>query len=666
MPPIVVTATRSPKPLEEVAVPTTIVPAEQIAERGALRLSDVLEELTGLSLIDDHGVGVQIQGFASEYTLLLLDGEPIIGRTAGTLDLDRISVAGIERVEIVQGPSSSLYGSEALAGVINLITHLPTAGVTGALRSRYGTNRTADLTAGLEAGTERLGVRAFINRYSSDGYDLNPAAFGSTTPRFADYTADFRLRLTPTSRTTLRTGGRLAWQHQESSFALYDRGAEVPHMQNERLIDWSLHQEVRHRLSNWLLVKGILYAARYRTKTRMKRQTDAVQIFVDDFDQRYGKAEVQAHTIWNARHLTTIGGGFIKESLAGNRYGSVDPKAQSFFVFTQHEWVPRRFLELNVSARLDAHSDYNTRLSPKASLLLRLSDRLRLRASLGSGFKAPDFRQRYLNFTNAAVGYSVLGSTQFANGLRRFQEDGLIREVFIQPGRLKTIRAESSVALNLGLSATPVDGLRISLGLFLNQVKDLIETQPVALKANGSFVYSYFNLDRIYTRGIETEWMLTPLPGLSLTMGYQFLQARDRDVIEAIRGGRVFGRDEHGRDFRLSLSDYGGLFGRSTHSGVIRLAYRHAVRRFKITLRGVWRGRYGYRDIDGNAIPNRDDEFVPGYVVWNVTLTKDWFVPLLDHLSLQLGANNLLGITKPMLIPSLPGRTVYAGLHLYL
>ena len=208
MSPIVVTATRSEKALEDVAVPTTVVLAETMRIQGALRLDDVLVTVPGLALFDDHGTGLQVQGFAPDYTLILLDGEPVIGRTAGTLDLNRLTVQGLDRVEIVRGPSSSLYGSEALAGVVNLITAPAAEGFRSALGGRFGSFGTTDLTAEVEAGSGRAGVRLLFNRYASAGYDLTPASFGATSPAFTDWTADWRSRLALSDRVLLRLGAR--------------------------------------------------------------------------------------------------------------------------------------------------------------------------------------------------------------------------------------------------------------------------------------------------------------------------------------------------------------------------------------------------------------------------------------------------------------------------
>ena len=119
---VVVTATRTERKLGNVAVPVTIISQQTIRQSGSLRLKDILQEQTGLYITNGFGAGVQMQGLNPDYTLILIEGEPLVGRTAGVLDLNRISAGSVKKIEIVKGPSSSLYGSEAMAGVINIIT----------------------------------------------------------------------------------------------------------------------------------------------------------------------------------------------------------------------------------------------------------------------------------------------------------------------------------------------------------------------------------------------------------------------------------------------------------------------------------------------------------------------------------------------------------------
>jgi outer membrane receptor for ferrienterochelin and colicins len=114
---LVVTATRNERTMGLLPMPVSLIPQSQIKTMGSLRLNDVLTEQTGLLVvpqINAQGNGIQLQGFNPDYTLILIDGEPIIGRYTGSLELSRIAVGNIKQIEIVKGPSSSLYGSDAL------------------------------------------------------------------------------------------------------------------------------------------------------------------------------------------------------------------------------------------------------------------------------------------------------------------------------------------------------------------------------------------------------------------------------------------------------------------------------------------------------------------------------------------------------------------------
>ncbi|MEL6614389.1 MAG: TonB-dependent receptor [Bacteroidota bacterium] len=661
---VVVTATRTAKALEDVAVPITVVTADDLREEGAVRLSDALETLPGLFLSDDHGTGLQVQGFSADYTLILLDGEPIVGRTAGTLSLNRLTVSGLERIEIVEGPSSSLYGSEALAGVVNLVTALPAPGRTHAgARLRAGTYNETDLVAEGAVGRDGWAARALVNRFGSDGYDLTPEAFGQTVPSFTDWTADVRTRVDLASGAALRVGGRYASQDQSGGFATGSGESEVRYDDLASRVDWSLHPELDLRLSDRVGLTATLYGAGYATETRYTRQDDGSLFYSDDFDQRFEKAELQANTLWSARHLTIAGAGVQRERLTGDRYtpeaSGAAPEATQLFAFAQHEWAPSRRLEVNASARFDAHSDYAARLSPKLSALYRPTDAFRLRASVGSGFKAPAFRQLYLSFTNAAAGYSVFGSTRLQEGLDELEAQGQIAQRFLDVSTLGAIRSESSVAFNGGVSVDLTPRLTLEAGGFWNEVRDLIETQPVALKSNGQQVFAYFNLAEIYTRGLDAAITARPLADLTVTASYQFLQARDRELVRELNAGTVFGRDPDGREYRLSLSDYGGLFGRSPHAVTVRAAFARGPA--TAVLQGRWRSRYGYRDLDGNGLANRDDEFVAGTPLVDLTLTRD-FETAAGRLTAQVGAENLFDVTRGTLVPSLPGRTLFATL----
>ena len=660
LPAVVVTATKGPRALRNVPVPTQVVTREDILAQGATRLSDLLAEQTGLALIDDLGTGIQLQGLDAAYTLILIDGEPVIGREGGTLDLERLTVADLERIEIVHGPSSSLYGSEALAGVINLITRKPDRGVRGYTEARFETHNTVDLTASAEFKRERLGARLLMNRYSSGGYDLFPELRGLTAPAFTDYSASSHLSYTPDTNTDWQLNARFARQTQNSTSGLFINGILVEFDEEAVRTDWSLAPQVVHRFSPTLKLTGRAYASRFLTNAVLEDRTDTTTSPGEThFDQWYYKGESQLDAVLGARHLLTLGGGYIGERVEADRVRGGQRSTTNLYGYGQHEWIPSGLLDVIVSARLDVHSDYAARLSPKAAFLVKPFPALRLRGSVGRGFKAPTFQQLYMDFTNPAAGYSVLGATNLVDALNELEAAGQIAYYLTDPERVDAIKPESALSFNVGIEAEPIPQVNVQINLFRNNVRDLIETLPVAAKPSGQNVFSYVNLNRIYTQGLSSEVMLTPRRNVSVKLGYQFLDAKDRDVLDALQAGTLFKRVD-GRDRRVGEDEYGGLFNRSRHSGTVSLRYHHTPWDLTVALRGIYRGRYGYGDTNGNLILDDDTEYVNGYMVWNATVTKK----LGALLSAQLGVKNLNDKTNPTLIPSLPGRLLFAGLRL--
>ncbi len=166
---------------------------KQIKQVGSLRLNDILMEQTGLVITHNHGTGVQIQGMGAEYTLILVNGMPLLGSTAGTLDLSRITVNDIKRIEVLKGPSSSLYGSDALAGVINIITE-DAETTKGSLNLRTGTNTTIDFGGDFSIVKNNFSAHFSANRYSSEGYGFNNNEFAQVVNPFQTYTYSSKLK----------------------------------------------------------------------------------------------------------------------------------------------------------------------------------------------------------------------------------------------------------------------------------------------------------------------------------------------------------------------------------------------------------------------------------------------------------------------------------------
>ena len=148
---VVVTGTKTERRLEDTPVITEVITRSEIEATGAENIGEVLEHRVGIVVDRDaHGDGVQLQGLDSDYILILLDGEPQVGRIAGKLDLARIGVENVDRIEIVKGASSALFGSAAMGGVINVITRKASSPFAAQFTNNFENHNTIDSRSTVE------------------------------------------------------------------------------------------------------------------------------------------------------------------------------------------------------------------------------------------------------------------------------------------------------------------------------------------------------------------------------------------------------------------------------------------------------------------------------------------------------------------------------------
>jgi outer membrane receptor for ferrienterochelin and colicins len=670
---IVVTATRNERQMGALPMPVTLIPKVNIQTMGSVRLTDVLTEQTGLVVVpqvNGQGNGLQLQGFNPDYTLILIDGEPFVGRTTGTLELSRISVGNIKQIEIVKGPSSSLYGSEALAGVINIITERP-AGTKVGLYSRYGSNNTLDLNADVSLSNDKVGFYAFANRYSTNGYDLSPNSYGKTVSPFHNYTLSSKLTFKLSSKTQFNISGRWFDETQVNRFRVISGNEEFLTAGQALVSDWNLNPVLTHRFSNHVKSTLRLYATRYNTATNLNREPANTPYYYDAFDQFFLRPEFNSEIYFNEKHVSSVGAGYIHERVSTTRYNDdKEREQQTRYAFLQHEWQPTEALSLIGGARFDQNSVFGSQLSPKFSTRWVMNSKLTLKGSVGVGFKAPDFRQLYYNFTNSAAGgYSVLGAEVVGELLADLEAQGQIQAYVLNPSEIGKLDAERSTSINLGGTWKLSEPISLDFNFFRNNVNNLIDSRIVAITTSDQNIYSYKNTERAFTQGLELNTGYRFNPNWNFSLGYQLLFAKDRDVVDAIKEGSVYRRDpETLVTYRLKEGEYFGLYNRSRHTGNFKIFYDDKTSGWFGSLRIIYRGRYGAGDMMGNiqgeAIPVSDknnnsiqdvyDNFVRGYALVNVSIGKN-----MKAFRLQGGVDNIFNYTEPVFIPNLPGRLAY-------
>ena len=607
--PVVVTATRTPQRLKDAPVITNLITRAEIEATGAENIGEVLEHTAGIIIHrDGHGDGVQLQGLDSEYVLILVDGEPQVGRIAGKLDMARLAVENVERIEIVKGATASLFGNAALGGVINIITRKATTPLSVQISQNFEQNSTLDSRGTLGLQRDKLNTLLTLSHNRRSPIDLDTSDLTTTIDGYANMTGSTRTEYQLTPATHLILSGQYFTQDQEgisdTGSVVFDRFGDIENFSGSLGVEHEFGT-VTQRTSATLLT-GKLYATRYDDEsTTINRETKEISsgnLNIQDLV----KGEVQFDTILWQHHQLTMGGEVILENLQSQRITGGERRLFTNSLFVQNVFRPISAFALAIGGRLDNHSEFGAHFSPKLSAMYRMTDGLRLRFSYGQGFRAPDFKNLYLDFTNVTAGYQVLGNP--------------------------SLKPESSHSWNLGLEYQVFNGLLTRIHAYRNDLQNLIEAERIGESAAGGSKFEYQNISRAYTEGVDVETTIGSIGGFTSAVGYAYFRGADKET---------------------GLP----LLNRSTHSGTLKLAYLHPDSGVQVDLRGRYASQWGFFD-DGDKVLE-PEEFAPSYWVWNIRVSK----PLFKMFKASVGCNNIFDFKIPTFY-TFTGRSFYGGLSL--
>jgi outer membrane receptor for ferrienterochelin and colicins len=605
------------------------------------------------------GSGIQIQGLSPDYTLILLDGEPIIGRQGGVIDLSRLTVGNIKKIEIVKGPSSSLYGSEAMGGVVNIITEQSKQDkLSGSFR--YGRFNSTDVNLNGSIKRNNWVLQLFGNRNRADGIDLNKSTPEKTIDPFRSYTSQLRFNYQPGSKTKIILSARYFNEEQKNFFPATDisTGDDINITGNARIKDLNINPVITQQFNNNIRSSLRFYFSRYEYEQKLQKQSDQSSYYYDFFRENYYRVENQTDWQWQKNNYLSIGGGLLTEKLNTTRYAG-ERTSDVRYVFLQNEWKADK-LTLIGGLRYDDNTTYKSKLSPKIAAQYKLNNKFRINGSYGAGFKAPDFRQLFLNFTNnAGGGYTIYGANEVTLQLLQQQkQQGVITEILSRANQLALLKPETSKGLNVGFRYDVSEKLNLTTNFFRNDIDNLIIVDIIAHKSNGADVYSYFNVAKAFTQGAELNVQYNVCKNVQLCGGYQFLITADKVELQKIKAGNEYARDIHtGNVYVMTSNDYLGLPNRSAHMANAKLFYEDDKSGWSGSLRTIYRSNWGTSDKDGNGIINRNDEFAKGFLQVNISATKT-----IKTFRLQAGIDNLFNYKDISNLPAQPGIQPYISI----
>jgi outer membrane receptor for ferrienterochelin and colicins len=393
------------------------------------------------------------------------------------------------------------------------------------------------------------------------------------------------------------------------------------------------------------------YATNYKADEYLNNQNQ--QLFDEsNYNQWFYRPEVRSHYKLGKNTLSS-GIGINYETL-NRTYFDRKAKLNSEYVFAQFEWFVQQKWNILFGFRYDNHHQYQSQFSPKIGINYKLNENFSIKSSIGYGYKAPDLRQLYFDFTNSAIGYTVLGYNVAEEKLGTLVSQGqiLFTNGFAFSAPLKP---ESSLNFNFG-GYYKKNKVSFDYNFFYNTIQNLIDTRAIAQKTSGQNVFSYFNVDKIFTYGVELNTSYKTSANLTLSAGYQYLVAKDQTIVDKIARGEVFARDATTlSSFKLKATDYIGLYNRSAHTANIKINYLIPSIKTSINARLFYRSKYGIFDANNNNILDKYDTFVKGYFLSNITINKDFK----NQFSWQVGINNVLDYTDKKNITNLPGRQFF-------
>ena len=633
---IVVTGSREEELREDSVVRVELIARSQLRDSGYERVSDILSEEPGIvtrtSRSPGRRAGTQIQGIDSRQSLVLLDGFPVVGARgvkSGILNLNRQSTNRLERVEVVKGASSALYGSDAIGGVINMITRDPRQRFDSNVSTSAASFGGVDLRADAGFLIDRWSGFFGAERHKSNPYDLTPGTVDTTGPGYRRY--DYIAKLNRDFSERLKLGILAnAFDNRERGVYSGAGGAQTT-TTNDSAQNYGL--TLSSSLSDLTQVQLRGYFGKYDESSAVDISSVPGPVNARaNLNERLYRFDAVLSQVIGDRQLLQGGVDWTGNEYRGYNRLLGDNEGQS--IRMTDAWFQDRIqahprLSLTIGGRLANHSVYGTRMVPRIGLLLRATSSTRLRASFGQGFRAPDIGQLYYRFLTPSGLYQIIGNP--------------------------TLSPESSSTAQLGVD-TGFRRLRFSATYFRNDIKNLIQTEllgrprtpdqlrqimsafgvdPSFSPGINRFFYFYRNLENVYTTGLEgkLEWRLSN--GFALTSGYTYLDARDKQT-----GGFLSHRHKHHGNFRLwwSTDRFGGL---------------------RTNLRGTYLGRCP-------IVGRRATLIADGYQLW------DWYVakPLQSGLEVYGAVDNMFGSIdsnlsgpEPVFYRADPGRTFRIGLR---
>lgn len=497
---VVVTGTRTPKFLKDTPIQTRVINVKEIARLDATNVQDLLQqELPGVEFTYamNQQTHLNFSGFGGQGVLFLVDGERLAGETMDDVDFTRLSMDNVERIEIVKGAASALYGSNATGGVINIITKKSQKPVTLNVNARYAKHNEQRYGGTFGLNGKHWNNMFTVNFNRMDNYDVHSASNPVTriiSTVYGDKTINFKDQLVWSSNKNFHLSGRAGYFFRETV-----RSADQP----ERYRDFSGGLGMQWNISDHDDFQAS-YAFDQYDKSDYQRIT---KLDIRDYSNVQNSLRLLYNHTFDRGDVLTIGSDFMHDYLYNTNLENETRNQNTWDLFGQYDWRISDQWEAVGAVRYDYFSDgKESHVTPKLNVCYKPIYNLSIRAGYGMGFRAPTLKEKYYNFDMAGI-WIVEGNANL----------------------------KSEVSHNFNLSAEYTKGhYNLTGSVYYNKVKNKLATSAPYFKTpNDKLPYlPYANLDDYSVCGGEIGAQAKWNNGLGARLTYAYTKeqlAKDKD-----------------------------------------------------------------------------------------------------------------------------------------
>ena len=531
--PVVVTGSGHHQRLKSTATPVHVLSSQEIREQGISTFDGALIRMMPQASMAPSSMGtfLRLNGLGNKYILVLINGQKLNGDISNNVDLNRINMSRVKRIEVLDGAASSLYGSDAIAGVINIITDQPTQqliGVTSDTRVSGKGQLTENVT--LDIFKNGFGSYSSYSHDQADSYQNNDLEYvkGSDTetqrtiaPLFTGYRADIigqKFTYAPNQHLALNAGLDYSYKKTDRPETRSDITGGTDYEMRYKGFRWNIGGIYKFTAKNSLQANFTVDRFRYGKEYDVATKSNAVGDYVQSKKQRMMDGEVKA-ILGLLKDATTIFGADWRKDYLTATSGDINEHVYSLAAYAQHEQKFLKDFTATVGLRLTHHETFKNHLTPKIALMYSPGN-FRFRATYSAGFRAPGLDELYYHYFSVNRGKPQIS---FGN---------------------QNLKPEKSHYLSLNAEYRD-EVIAVSLTGFLNRINDMVvkqnvkvdETSMAMLRAEFPEMTDdqaakleqyalYQNSDRGDVKGVQVNVSANIFRGFNLSANYVYTYAR--------------------------------------------------------------------------------------------------------------------------------------------